>query len=164
MTSLRRHALTLGLGFLALAAAPGALAAQPVQSVRAETPAPAAVSAAGEGYLYDSQGRRDPFVSLVGRGIEKATPSGPRGIGLQGLTVGELSVRGILQHRNGYVAIVQGPDQKTHMVRANDRLADGTVKTIEPDGVVIVQEVHDPLSLAKHKEIRKGLQGSDEGK
>jgi hypothetical protein len=29
---------------------------------------------------------------------------------------------------------------------------------------VIVQEVHDPLSLVKHKEIRKGLQASDEGK
>jgi hypothetical protein len=103
-------------------------------------------------------------VSLVGRGIETSKPAGPRGIGLQGLTVAELSVRGVLQHRRGYVAIVQGPDQKTHMLRANDRLADGTVKTIEPDGIVIVQEVHDPLSLVKHKEIRKGLQGSDEGK
>jgi hypothetical protein len=50
------------------------------------------------------------------------------------------------------------------MVRANDRLADGTIKTIAPDGLVIVQEVHDPLSLVKHKEIRKGLQASDEGK
>jgi hypothetical protein len=59
---------------------------------------------------------------------------------------------------------VQGPDQKTHMLRPNDQLADGTVKAIEPDAVVIVQEVHNPLSLVKQKEIRKGLQGSDEGK
>jgi Tfp pilus assembly protein PilP len=163
MTRLHWHTRSLGFGLMLLTVTTIVLAAS--QLARAETPPPpAAVSAAGDSYLYDPQGRRDPFVSLVGRGIETPTPSGPRGIGLQGLTVAELSVRGILQHRQGYVAIVQGPDQKTHMVRPNDRLADGTVKAIAPDGIVIVQEVHDPLSLVKHKEIRKGLQGSDEGK
>jgi hypothetical protein len=163
MTRLHRHPRVSGFGLLLLTVMPMVLAAS--QSLRAETtPPPVAVSAAGDGYLYDPEGRRDPFVSLVGRGTEKSTPAGPRGVGLQGLMVAELSVRGILQHRQGYVAIVQGPDQKTHMLRPNDRLADGTVRTIAPDGIVIVQEVHDPLSLVKHKEIRKGLQGSDEGK
>jgi Tfp pilus assembly protein PilP len=161
--SVRPLLCRFALGVLLLASAPGILAAQAVPA-RVETAAPVPVNAAGEGYLYDAQGRRDPFVSLIGRGVEKTEPAGPRGIGLQGLTVAEMSVKGIMQHRTGYVAIVQGPDLKTHMVRANDRLADGTIKTIAPDGLVIVQEVHDPLSLVKHKEIRKGLQASDEGK
>jgi Tfp pilus assembly protein PilP len=166
MTTRHRHRLALGSTLLLLVAvASGTAAAQADQSARAETAAPpAAVSAAGQGYLYDPHGRRDPFVSLLGRGNETSKPTGPRGVGIQGLTVAEMSVRGILQHARGLVAIVQGPDQKTHMLRANDQLADGTVKSIEPDGVVIVQEVHDPLSLVKQKEIRKGLQGSDEGK
>jgi hypothetical protein len=148
MTRLHWPRRALGFGVMLLTITSSVLAMS--QMVRAETtPPPSPVSAAGESYLYDPQGRRDPFVSLVGRGIETSAPAGPRGI---------------LQHRRGYVAIVQGPDQKTHMLRPNDRLADGTVKAIAPDGIVIVQEVHDPLSLVKHKEIRKGLQGSDEGK
>ena len=77
MTTRLRDVRTLGLALVVLAAAPSPLAAQPVQSARADTPAP--VGAAGDSYLYDPQGRRDPFVSLVGRGIEKPETSGPRG-------------------------------------------------------------------------------------
>lgn len=112
-----------------------------------------------EGYTYQPDGRRDPFVSLVGRGVESAAVK--KGEGLQGLTTSEIAVRGVLQSRGGYIAIVQGPDQKTHIVRPNDRLADGTVKSITPDGLVILQEVNDPLSLVQQKEVRKGLPGSE---
>lgn len=122
----------------------------------------AAANTSKDAYSYDPQGRRDPFVSLLGRGESSAAPAGRRGDGVQGLTTEELSIKGVLQHRNGYVAIVQGPDQKTHLLRANDRIADGMVKAITPQGIVILQEVNDPLSLVKQKEIRKTLQGSEE--
>ena len=133
-----------------------------------QSPAPASAAAQAQpappsDYSYQPEGRRDPFVSLVARGSETAAMARP-GEGLQGLSVAELSVRGVMQSRGGYIAIVQGPDQKTHIVRSNDRLLDGTVKTITPQGLLIVQEVNDPLSLEKRREIRKPLHGSEEGK
>jgi hypothetical protein len=62
------------------------------------------------------------------------------------------------------VAILQGPDGKTYLARPADHLLDGTIKAITDRGLVILQEVNDPLSLVKQKEVRKGLRASDEGK
>jgi Tfp pilus assembly protein PilP len=115
-------------------------------------------------YTYDPSGRRDPFVSLVARGADSPADESARGEGLAGIAVAELSVRGLLQSRGGYVAIVQGADTKTHVVRPGDRLLDGVVRSVTAQGLVILQQVNDPLSLVKQKEIRKGLRGSDEGK
>jgi len=168
----RAHAVGAGVMLLLTAqiviTAPRTAQAETTPAAAGTTPAagtPAGAASAPESYTYDPQGRRDPFVSLIGRGgAESSASAGRRVDGLQGLSTAELSVRGLMQSRGGYVAIVQGPDQKTHLVRPNDRLMDGIVKSISPQGLVILQEVNDPLSLVKQKEIRKTLPGSDEGK
>jgi hypothetical protein len=41
---------------------------------------------------------------------------------------------------------------------------DGTVKTITEDTVVFSQDVNDPLSLVKQREVRKTLRTSEEGR
>ena len=84
--------------------------------------------------------------------------------GLAGLSVDEISVRGVVAGQNGYVAMVMGPDNKTYIVRPNDKLLDGTVKAVTAQGLVILQEVNDPLSLVKQKEVRKMLRALEEGK
>ena len=84
--------------------------------------------------------------------------------GLAGLSVDEISVSGVVAGNNGYVAMVMGPDNKTYLVRANDKLLDGTVKAVTAQGLVILQEVNDPLSLVKQKEVRKMLRALEEGK
>ena len=84
--------------------------------------------------------------------------------GVGALSVDELSVRGIVASPSGLVAMVQGPDKKTFLVRPNDKLLDGVVKSISAEGLVILQEVNDPLSLVKQKEVRKMLHGNEEGK
>lgn len=132
--------------------------------VAAASPAAPAQPAA-DAYSYDPKGRRDPFVSLLARGSDSKTlPGGKKGEGLAGLAVGELSVRGVLKSRDGYVALVQAPDNKTYVARVGDRLLDGTIKAITDQGLVIAQEVNDPLSLVKQREVRKGLRALDEGK
>jgi hypothetical protein len=73
-------------------------------------------------------------------------------------------VRGVLQSRGAYVAIVQGPDGKTYRAHANDRLLDGVIRSVTPQGIVIMQEVNDPLSLVKQREVRKGLRTAEDGK
>jgi Tfp pilus assembly protein PilP len=109
-------------------------------------------------YNYEQDGRRDPFVSLVNRGSESGTPSTrvrPEGVG--GILVDEVVVRGIVQSRGGYVAMIGSPSGRTYSIRPGDRLLDGSVQAITPQAVVLMQEVNDPLSLQKQREVRKFL-------
>jgi Tfp pilus assembly protein PilP len=114
-------------------------------------------------YSYNPDGRRDPFLSLLGAGAEKG-PQTKRGDGVAGMTVAEISVRGILQSRGTLIAMVQGPDNRTYMLRQGDRLADGAVQEVTTDGLVIMQEVNDPLSLVKQRMVRKPLRAQEDVK
>jgi len=49
-------------------------------------------------------------------------------------------------------------------VHAGDKLYDGSIKLIASDAVVFSQDVNDPLSLVKQREIRKALRSTEEGK
>ncbi len=111
------------------------------------------------GFTYNSEGRRDPFVSLVGQGTGAST--GVRPAGLAGLAVAEVTLRGTLAGRDGFVAMVRGVDQQTYIVRAGDTLLDGVVQSISLDDMVIMQEVNDPLSLESQREVRKLLRQTE---
>jgi type IV pilus assembly protein PilP len=159
-------AAALVCGSVAVMPAQGAPPAQPATpgssqpaAPTASTPAPAP---AGEAYTYDPAGRRDPFVSLLSRGME--ANGGKKLTGLAGLTTGEVMVRGVMQSRSSYVALLSGPDGKTYSARVNDRLLDGVIRSVTPQGIVIMQEVNDPLSLVKQREVRKGLRTPEDVK
>ena len=114
------------------------------------------------GFTYNPEGRRDPFVSLIRRGAaNKGSGTSSRGAGLAGLEVAEVVLRGTVRSRDGFVAILQGSDQKAYIVRAGDRLLDGTVRTISQNDMVILQQVNDPLSLEKQREVRKVLRQAE---
>ena len=157
-------ATALACASVAVVPAQGAPAVQPATPASAQPAAPAAAAPAptAEPFTYDPAGRRDPFVSLLSRGIEPAT--GKRLTGLSSLSTGEVMLRGVMQSRNSYVALVSGPDGKTYPAHANDRLLDGVIRSVTPQGIVIMQEVNDPLSLVKQREVRKGLRTSEDGK
>ena len=87
-----------------------------------------------------------------------------KGDGPAGMLIAEIAVRGIMQSRGGYVAMVEGPDKKTYVVHTGDRFADGSIKSIMPTGLVIIQEVNDPLSLVKQREVRKLLRSLEDAK
>jgi len=80
------------------------------------------------------------------------------------MTVAEISVRGILQSRGMLIAMVQGPDNRTYMLRQGDHLADGAVQAVTAEGRVIMQEVNDPLSLVKQRVVRKPLRSLEDVK
>ena len=90
--------------------------------------------------------------------------SGPRAAGLGGLGTSEVSLRGILTSDGAFVGILHGVDSKNYIVRVGDKLSDGTIRTITKDSVVIVQQVNDPLSLEKEREVRKLLRQTEEAK
>jgi type IV pilus assembly protein PilP len=139
------------------AAAAGRQGGAPQLPTTAVTPA---------GFDYEPEGRRDPFVSLVRRiGTGLATASAAtRPAGLAGLETGEVTLRGTIQSQSGFVAILQGTDNRTYIVRPGDRLLDGTVRSITQNAMVILQQVNDPLSLEKQREVRKVLRQTDEAK
>jgi Tfp pilus assembly protein PilP len=150
----------------AQAPAPGAQPpAAPAQVTPAQQPPTVTPPTEGQGFSYDAEGRRDPFISLLRRGSDprQSAPSS-RPAGLAGLAASEITLKGTVQSRTGYVALVQGADNKTYIVRPGDTLLDGTVRTITANAMVILQQVNDPLSLEKQREVRKVLRQADEVK
>jgi type IV pilus assembly protein PilP len=137
-------------------------------SPTAEAPAPS--TAAGQArasgaeppppqgaYTYDPSGRRDPFVNLLMGGAATRPAGASRPPGLPGLLIGEVSVKGVLKSKGAFVAILQSSDTKTYLAHSGDKVMDGAVKSITQDAVVFSQEVNDPLSLVKQREVRKTI-------
>ena len=146
-----------------------AAAAASAQEKPAPPAAPAAVPqapAAAPAFVYNPEGRRDPFVSLVRRAAEarERQEKQPSAGGVSGFLVSELSLKGVMVSRGERVALVAGPDAKTYLVRVNDRLLDGTVRAITADSLVCLQDVNDPLSLTKQREVRMTLRAVTEAK
>lgn len=163
--------MTRLLSALALAAWFGA-AVVSAQAPATPAPAPAPQAAPADNlpsppadYSYTAAGRRDPFMTLTRVKGPVLDPSATGRRGAAALLVDELTVRGIVLANGNYVAMVSGPGTgQTYSVRAGSRLADGTVQSITPRAVVILQQVSDPLSLEKQREVRKLLRTQEEGK
>lgn len=136
---------------------------QPPAAAAPATPSAASQPPQTENYTYAPEGRRDPFLSLVGTGVDTRS-NARRGDGAAGIGVGELTVRGVIQSRTGLIAMIQGPDNKTYIVHQGDKLLDGTIKTITTQGLVLMQEVNDPLSLVKQREVTKLLRSLEGAK
>ena len=109
------------------------------------------------------EGRRDPFVNLLNRGVEQQKIQ-PAPDGLPGVAVSDIAIKGIIANSGTYLGMVQAPDGKTYLVRGGEKLYDANVKAVLADAVVFVQQVDDPLSLVKQREIRKPLRPNEEGR
>lgn len=165
-----RPSVAIVIGVIAVAQAAGAQAPAgrpavkgPAQAQPATPPAATPATPETDPYTYQMDGRRDPFLSLVGAGGD-ARAVARKSEGAAGLTVAEVSVRGVMQSRGAFIAMIFGADKKTYIVHQGDKLADGTIKTITPQGLIIVQEVSDPLSLVKQREVRKLLRSLEDAK
>jgi Tfp pilus assembly protein PilP len=163
-----RHALAIVLAVVPTIAAAQSPATQPpaLQTPASPSaPAPPTVALEPQGFDYDPEGRRDPFVSLIRRGTDVARSApATRAPGLGGLETAEVTLRGTLQTRDGFVAILAGADNRTYIVRVGDRLHDGTIRSISANAIVILQQVNDPPSLEQQREVRKTIRQADEAK
>ena len=127
------------------------------------TPVAPGVALPAHGYTYNAENRRDPFVPLLkGNGKEITTTTAvARAAGLAGLGASEVTLRGVLASQGGYVAMLLGTDEKTYIVRPGDKLADGTIRAITSEMMVIQQRYTDSLSRPKEREVRKTLRQID---
>jgi Tfp pilus assembly protein PilP len=118
------------------------------------TPAPGA-------YVYASQGRRDPFVSL----LRPVSETGRRkGVGMESFLIQEVALKGIVKDKTGYVAMLLGVDGKSYFVKVGQRLFDGVITAIDAATVTFRQEVTDPLSSVRSRDVKKTLYPSEEGR
>jgi hypothetical protein len=124
------------------------------------------------GYSYNSGGRRDPFVSLQ-RPV--AADRGPktRKPGMEGFLIQEIALKGIVRTtgtgigiagRAGHIAMFLGADGKSYFVTTGQRLYDGVITGVDATSVTFRQEVTDPLSPVKTREVRKSLYASEEAR
>ena len=187
---MRGHAMTLALAASlllageALAQAPPPAAGGPTPAPATEAAPPAGVEAPDAsrppldveletgGYSYNSQGRRDPFVSLQ-RPV--AADRGPktRKPGMEGFLIQEVALKGIVRtagggtgvaQRTGFIAMFLGADGKSYFVTTGQRLYDGQITAVDATSVTFRQEVTDPLSPVKTREVRKSLYASEEAR
>ena len=124
------------------------------------------------GFAYNSMGRRDPFVSLQ----QPVSPDrGPktRKPGMEGFLIQEIALKGIvrtkgggvgLAQKPGYIAMFLGADGKSYFVGAGQRLYDGEIVAVDATSVTFRQEVTDPLSPVKTREVRKSLNALEEAR
>ena len=115
------------------------------------------------GYAYSSQGRRDPFVSLL-KPVDSNAGGKTRPPGINGFLIQELALKGIVKGPKGFTAMLLGTDNHSYFVTVGQRLFDGVVTAIDATSVTFRQEVTDPLSTVKSRDVKKSLYPSEEGR
>jgi len=124
------------------------------------------------GYSYNSQGRRDPFVSLQ-RPVTADRGPKTRKPGMEGFLIQEVALKGIVRTSGGgtgvaaqpgFIAIFVGADGKSYFVTTGQRLYDGAITAVDAASVTFRQDVTDPLSPVKSREVRKSLYASEEAR
>ena len=59
------------------------------------------------------------------------------------------------------IAVVVGSLRRDSL---NAKLADGIVKNVTSEGLVFIQDINDPLSVQKQREVRKLLRSLEDAK
>jgi len=127
----------------------------------AETPVPGAAGKVTEQdftpsvYTYEVGGRRDPFRSLLVRNPSERDRVRPPG--LAGVMVDELELQGTIKVKQGWVAMMRGPDNGSHLVRKGTTLFDGEVLEVSATEVTFRQNVNDPTNPKPFREVVKAL-------
>jgi Tfp pilus assembly protein PilP len=106
-------------------------------------------------YTYEVGGRRDPFRSLLVRNPSEKDRVRPPG--LAGVMVDELDLQGTIKVKQGWVAMMRGPDNRSHLVRKGTTLFDGEVIEVSATEVTFRQNVNDPTNPKPFREVVKSL-------
>ena len=113
-------------------------------------------------YAYTAQGRRDPFVSLL-KPVSESGP-GKRRPGMEGFLFQEVALKGIVMDSKGFTSMLTGPNGTSYFCKVGQRLFDGVITAIDASTVTFRQEVTDPLSSVRSRDVKKTLYPSEEGR
>ena len=115
-------------------------------------------------FVYQVGGRRDPFVSLLANVAPAEGLVGIRPPGLPGFLIQEMTLKGIVTDRTGFIAMLEGSDGKSYFARVGQLLYDGTITAMDAATVSFRQDVRDPLARERTRAVVKSLYPSEEAR
>lgn len=137
-----------------LKSAPVQAKVEPKPAEPEKKPAVAAPAAAqSEPAKLPNPGKRDPFLSpLVAAGAR-----GPSNCttGKRCLVVDQIVLKGVVQMRNGNLALVENAGKRPYVLHENDSLFNGSVVKITGDSLILREESNDILGRPVSREVVK---------
>lgn len=142
------------LCLVAVCLAGGTLAAQEEKAETAPQAASVVENLPVPTFSYDPEDRRDPFKNLMaGRDVKEKPGAG----GLTQLSIGDMTLIGIVKSKGRLTAIVTGPQGFPHFVKTGDRFADGYVFNIQETQAVFRVTSERGIPLMRPKDIVKAI-------
>lgn len=109
------------------------------------------------------QGRRDPFITLVGKQTGGSGPVVNLPPGKGGLQVSTLILQGIVSGPNGMIAVVANPQKSVYFLHVGDELFDGRVEKIQIGSVMFHEVGKDAFGKPVEREVTRKLNPSSIG-
>jgi hypothetical protein len=115
----------------------------------------------GQRFTYDPGDRRDPFMSLYDVVREG---EGPRPPGIEGMSVDEIDLTGIVENPGGNLAYFTGSDNKGYFLRVGERVYKATMIAIDPrsGSVTFREQVDDPRQIKPYRDVVRKLVPNEE--
>lgn len=115
----------------------------------------------GRRFTYDPGARRDPFRSLYENDKGKNDPRPP---GIEGMSLDEIDLTGIVENTGGNVAYFTGSDNQGYFLRVGERIYKATMIAINPitGSVTFRQQVEDPRQIKPYRDVVRKLVPLDE--
>lgn len=111
-------------------------------------------------FVYNPEGRRDPFWNLLQGKSVKENREAIEGIG--GLMIDELELEGIVFAQGVFKALLKGPDTRPYVVGIGDKVYDGEVVAMDKNSVSFKKSLTVALAGQKDRVIIKTLNPEEE--
>jgi Tfp pilus assembly protein PilP len=111
-------------------------------------------------FVYNPEGRRDPFWNLLqGKSVKENREAIE---GIAGLMIDELELEGIVFAQGTFKALLKGPDTRPYVVGIGDRVYDGEVVAMDRNSVSFKKSLTVALAGQKDRIIIKTLNPEEE--
>ncbi|MEW6455855.1 MAG: hypothetical protein AB1410_03965 [Acidobacteriota bacterium] len=110
-----------------------------------------------EEFIYNPEGRRDPFKNLLNVQVSQEAERPENLSGQAALLVSEVTLIGISKYKGEYWAIVNAPDGFPYFLKKGDKLFDGYVFSIDETSITFRIEEKKSGSKIKHRDVIKKL-------
>ncbi len=111
-------------------------------------------------FVYNPEGRRDPFWNLLqGKSVKENREAIE---GIAGLMIDELELEGIVFAAGEFKALLKGPDTRPYVVGIGDKVYDGEVVAMDKNSVSFRKSLTVALAGQKDRVIIKTLNPEEE--
>ncbi len=111
-------------------------------------------------FVYNPEGRRDPFWNLLqGKSVKENREAIE---GIAGLMIDELELEGIVFAQGEFKALLKGPDTRPYVVGIGDKVYDGEVVAMDRNSISFRKSLTVALAGQKDRVIIKTLNPEEE--